>query len=91
MCECGSEQVALKGGFGAWEDLIWCVWVLGGLRWPSGGFSQTRPSKESLQEKLQEDIGKLQEENMETTGGLQEEAERNFHCFEGVRVGRKGG
>ena len=29
--------------------------------WPSGGFSHTRPSKESLQENLQEDIGDLQE------------------------------
>jgi len=53
--------VALKGGFGAYEDVRWCGWVLGGLRWPSGGFSHTRPSKESLQEKLQEDTGKLQE------------------------------
>ena len=28
---------------------------------------------------------------METIGGLQEEAERNFRYFEGVRVGGKGG
>jgi len=27
----------------------------------------------------------------ETTRGLQEEAERNFHYFEGVREGGKGG
>ena len=91
MCECGTEQVALEGGFGAWEDVGWCGWVLGGLRWPSGGFSHTRPSNERLHEKLQEDTRKLQEENRETTGGLQEEAESNFRCFEGVRVGGKGG
>ena len=42
-------------------------------------------------EKLHEDKGKLQEENRETTGGLQEETKRNFCCFEGVRVGEKGG
>ena len=81
MCECGNEQVVLKGGLGAWEDVGWCGWVLGGLRWPSGGFSYTQPSKESLQEKLQKDTGKLQEENRETTGGLQVEAKRNFCCF----------
>lgn len=63
MCECGSEQVALEGGFRAWDDVGWCGWVLGGLRWHSRGFSHTWPSKESLQEKLQE-------ENRETTGGL---------------------
>jgi len=91
VCECGSEKVVLKGGFGAWEDGRWCGWVLGGPRWPSGGFSHTWPSKESLHEKLQEDTGKLQEENRETTGGLQEEAERNFCYFEGMRVGQKGG
>ena len=34
---------------------------------------------------------KLHEENKETTRGLQEEAERSFHYFEGVRVGEKGG
>ena len=91
MYECGSEHVALKGGVGAWEDGIWCGWVLGGLRWPSRGFSHTQPSKESLPKKLQEDTGTLQEENKETTGGLQEEAESNFCCFEGVRVGGKCG
>jgi len=82
--------VALEGGFGAWEDVGWCGWVLGGLRWPPGGFSHTQPSKESLHEKIEEDTGKLQEEKKETIGGLQEEAGRNFHCFEGVRVGGKG-
>ena len=91
MCECGNEQVALEGGFGAWEDVGWCGWVLGGRRWPSGGFSHTWTSKESLYEKLQEDTRKLKEENRETTGGLQEEAKRNFHYFKGVRVGRRGG
>ena len=70
MCECGSEQVVLKGGFGAWEDIGWFGWVLEGLRWPSGRFSHTWPSKESLHEKLQEDTRKLQEENRETTRGL---------------------
>jgi len=73
--------VALKGTFRAWEDRRWCGWVLGGLRWPSRGFSHTQPSKESLQEKLQEDTGKLQEENRETREGLQEEAERTFCYF----------
>jgi len=34
VCECGSEQVALEGGFGAWEDVGWCGWVLEGLRCP---------------------------------------------------------
>ena len=29
--------------------------------WPSGGFSHTWPSKESLQENLHEDTGDLQE------------------------------
>ena len=91
MCECGNEQVALEGGFGVYEDVGWCGWVLGGLRWPFRGFSHTQPSKGILQEKLHEDIGKLQEENMETTGGLQEEAESNFHYFDGVIVGGKGG
>ncbi len=91
MCECGSEQVALEGAFGAWEDVGWCGWVLGGLRWTYRGFSHTRPSKESLQEKLQEHTGKLQEKNKETTRVLQEEAESNFLCFEGVRVGGKCG
>ena len=81
MCECGSEQVASEGGFGAWEDVGWCGWVQGGLRWPSGEFSHTRTSKESLQEKLQEDTRKLQEKNRETTGGLQEEAKRNFRVL----------
>ena len=52
MCECGNDQVALEGGFGAWEDVEWCGWVLGGLRWPSKGFSNTRLSKEILQEKI---------------------------------------
>ena len=79
--------MALESSFGSWEDVGWYGWVLGGLRWPSGFLSHTRPSKESLQEKLQEDTGKLQEENKETTGGLQEEVESNFHYFEGVRVG----
>jgi len=74
----------LESRFGAWGDVGWCVWVLGGLRWPSGGFSHTWASKQSLQEKLHE-------ENRETTRGLQGEAERKFHCFEGVRVGGKGG
>ena len=83
--------MALECGFEACEDVGWCGWVLGDFRWPFGGFSHTQPSKESLQEKLQEDTGKLQEENRETIGGLQEEAERNFRCFEGVRVGGKGG
>jgi len=83
--------VALEGSFGAWEDVGWSIWVLGGLRWPSRGFSHTQPSKESLHEKLQEDTGKLQEENKETTRGLQEEAKSNFCCFEGVRVGGKSG
>jgi len=69
--------VALEGGFGAWEDIGWCGWVLGGLRWPSRGFFHTPPSKESLQEVT----GKLHEENRETTGGLQEEAESNFRYF----------
>jgi len=81
VCECGSEQVVLEGGFGASKNVGWCGWLLVGLRWPSGGFSRTQPSKESLQEKLQEDTRKLQEENRETTGGLQEEAKRNFRCF----------
>ena len=36
MCECGSEQGALEGGFGAWEDVGRFGWVLGGLRCPSG-------------------------------------------------------
>ena len=70
MCECGNEQVELESGFGAREDVGWRGWVLGHNRWPSGGFSHTRPSKEILQEKLQEDTGKLQEENRKTTGGL---------------------
>ena len=48
---CG-DQVALEGGFGDWNDVGWCGWVLGGLRWPSVGFSNTQPSEESLQEKL---------------------------------------
>ena len=87
MCECGSEQVALEDGFGAWEDVGWCGWVLGCLRWPFGGFSHTRTSKESLQE----DTGNLQEENRETTRGLQEDAKSSFHCFEGVTVGEKCG
>ena len=38
-----------------------------------------------------QDTGNLREENKATTGGLQEEAESRFHCFEGVRVGEKGG
>jgi len=83
--------VALEGGFGDWEDVGWFGWVLGGLKWPSGGFFHTRHSKESLQEKLHEDTGKQQDENRETTRGLQDEAERNFRHFEGVRVGGKGG
>ena len=82
--------MTLEGSFGDCEDVGSCGLVLGGPRWPSGGFSHTQPSKEGLQEKLQEDTGKLQEENREITGGLQEEAERNFRCFEGVRVGGKG-
>ena len=51
----------LKGDFGVLGDVGWCRWVLGGLGWPSGGFSHTRPSKESLQENLQEDTGDLWE------------------------------
>jgi len=89
--ECGSEQVVVKGGFGAWKGGRWYGWVIGGLRGPSRGFSHTQPSKESLQEKLQEDTGKLHEENREIKRGLQEEAKRNFLYFEGVRVGGKGG
>ena len=81
----------MEGGFGTWGDVGWCGWVLGGLRWPSRGFSQTWPSKESLQENLREDIGNLQEEKQHSTEGLEEEAESSFHCFEGVRVGWKGG
>ena len=81
----------LEGKFWTYGDVGWCGWVLGGLKWPFGGFSHTRPSKESLQENLQEDIGNLQEEKQHSTGGLQEEAERSFHCFEGVRVGEKCG
>ena len=42
-------------------------------------------------EKTTGDTRKLQEENRETIGGLQEEAKRDFRCFEGVRVGGKGG
>ena len=53
--------MVLKGDFGLCGDVGWCGWVLGGLGWPSGGFSHTRPSKESLQENLQEDTGDLQE------------------------------
>jgi len=83
--------VLLEGGFRAGEDAGWCGWVLEGLRWPSGGFSHTQPSKEILHKKLQEDTRKLREENRETTCGLQEEAESNFRCFEGVRVDGKGG
>ena len=49
-----------------------------------GGFSHTRPSKEMLQENLQE-------EKQCSIGGLQEEAESHFGCFEGVRVGGKCG
>ena len=82
--------MALEGSFGAWEDVRWCGWVLGGIRWPSGGFSHTRPSKESLQENLQEGTGNLQEEKQRSTGGLQEEDESSFHHFEGARVGGKG-
>ena len=74
----------MEGNFGICRGVGWGGWVLGGLRWPSGGFSHTRPSKESLQENLKE-------ENRESTRGLQEEAERSFHYFEGVRVGGKGG
>jgi len=49
----------LKGGFGAWEDVGWCGWVLGGLRWPSRGFFKTRPT------------GKTTGGRRETTGGKQ--------------------
>ena len=83
--------MVLKGSFRALEDVGWCHWVLGALRWPSLGFSHTQPSKESLQENLQEDTGNLQEEKQRSTGDLEEEAERNFHYFEGVRVGERGG
>ena len=80
----------MEGEFGVCRGVGRCVWVLGGPRWPSRGFSDTRTSKKIVQEKLQEDTAKLQEENRETTGGLQQEAERNFRYFEGVRVGGKG-
>ena len=83
--------MALEGGFGTLEDVGWCGWVLGGLRWPFGGFSHTRPSIEGLQENLQEDTRNLQEEKQHSTRGLQEEVESSFHCFEGVRGGEKGG
>ena len=81
----------MEGGFGTWEDVGWCGWILGGLRWPSGGFSQTRPSKEILQENQQEDTWNLQVEKQHSTEGLQEEAESSSHCFEGVGVGEIGG
>lgn len=45
--------------------------------------SHTQPSKEILQENLQE-------EKQRFIGGLQEEAESSFGNFEGVRVGGKG-
>ena len=51
----------------------------------------TQPSKESLQENLQEDRGNLQEEKQRSTRSLQEDAESSFDYFEGVRVGGKGG
>jgi len=44
----------------------------------------TRPSIKILQENLQE-------EKQRSTRGLQEEVESSFGCFEGVRVGGKGG
>lgn len=81
----------LEGGFGRWENVRWCGGVLGGIRLPSGGFSHTHPSKEILQEKLQEDTAKPHQENRETTGGLQEEADSSFRYFESVRVGEKCG
>jgi len=52
--------VVLKANFGLCGDVGWCEWVLGGLGWPFRGFSHTQPSKESLQENI-EDIGDLQE------------------------------
>jgi len=81
MCECGSEQVALEGSFGAWEDVGWCGWVLG----VSGGLMESFPTlglqKKAYKKNYRRTQGKLQEENRETTRGLQEEVERNFHCF----------
>jgi len=60
--------VALEGGFGAWEDVGWCGWVLGGLRWPLEAFSTLGLQKKSYkknhrrtQENYKRKIGKLQE------------------------------
>lgn len=62
----------MDGGFGIHEDVGWCGWVLGGLKWPSEGFSCNQSSKGSLQENLQADAGDLQEVYRRSTGGCQE-------------------
>ena len=87
MCECGSEQVVLKGGFGAWEDGRWFGWVLRGLRWPSRGFSKHNLQNKAYRKNYKGTHGNYRRK----TGKLQEEAESNFRYFEGVRVGGKGG
>jgi len=52
--------VGVEGEFGICRGIGWCGWVLGGLRWPSGGFSCNQTSKRSLQENLQEASEDLQ-------------------------------
>jgi len=79
----------MEGEFGICRGVGWCGWVLGGLKWPSGGFSHNRTSKGSLQENLQEATRDLQEVYKRCTGGLQEDAKSSFEGFEGVGVGGK--
>jgi len=55
----------LEGGFRAWEDGRWCVWVLGSIRWPSRGFSHTWPSKEAEKEAEKAEQGEESPETLE--------------------------
>jgi len=51
----------MEDDFGVYRGVGRCGWVLGGPRWPSGGFSYNHTSKRHLQENLQEAAGDLQE------------------------------
>jgi len=74
----------LKGVFGALEDGIWCVLILGGLRWPSRGFYALSLQKKAYRKNYRRKTGKLQE-------AYKRKLREISAIFDGVRVGGKGG
>jgi len=72
----------MESDFGVCRGVGRCGWVLGGPRWPSGGFSCNWTSKTPT--------GKSTGGCRGSIGGLQEDAKSSFGGFEGGKAGGKG-